>query len=349
MIHLIPSLFTDVTSCLLFLLLLSNFVFFGTNIVNQSTWYSTIKWRQIHFSYQMSIPSSSLTLRFVPILSTGKRSQERDEQELFHYFVKAGSPIKKDWSRISVPLPLKHSFRYYLQFEASGGISRQYQTVSLTNITLSKECFAIGMNDNKIISVSLFLPFAFLSIPLHVYCIHHLGFQWMQQTLSFCFHWTLSCNQHHSLWQMFLRKRPDPGLIIWFPMKNPLLLFKVRSEKERKTRRIRIWSRNWCKSLFHFSFLFSLSFLSLVYCSHNDFMYTRPLYNHPFSGHHFLWVHFFLSCILSPNISLCLSFSWNPLFRKNKRMSKFNHDNHQLLSLWGFFRFFFWAEATVLC
>ena len=99
---------------------------------------------QIQFSYQISIPNAALTLRYVPILASGKKFYEKDEVDLFHEFVPSPS-LRFDWKRARIVLPRDLPTRYYLRFEANGGISRQHQEVSLTNISLSKECFGIGM------------------------------------------------------------------------------------------------------------------------------------------------------------------------------------------------------------
>ena len=212
---------------------------------------------QIHFSYRNTVPSSELSLMFVPVFASGKKVAPDKETKIFRQFTKSTKTPETDWIREAYSLPTNQSSRYYLRFEATGGISRDqhpnHEKISLTNITLSKECFGIGKDFHLDYSFALFIfseevlwlkklqeiSRKLLSFRLSRFLIWESFFQIWVLVIEFqCNHadyltrcwWnsslSLYCNIMSS--QMFLRKRLDHGLVTWFPMKTPhLSLYKV--------------------------------------------------------------------------------------------------------------------------
>jgi hypothetical protein len=105
---------------------------------------------QVQFSFQFAIPSAEFALFFVPVTSSNKKPSDRDEHVIFREKLgyDRNKLLPKTWKRAKAYLPFNESSRYYLRFEVTAGINRNdnyRQRASLTNITISKECFSIGM------------------------------------------------------------------------------------------------------------------------------------------------------------------------------------------------------------
>ena len=98
---------------------------------------------------------------FVPVFASGKKVAPDKETKIFRQFTKSTKTPETDWIREAYSLPTNQSSRYYLRFEATGGISRDqhpnHEKISLTNITLSKECFGIGKDFHLDYSFALFI------------------------------------------------------------------------------------------------------------------------------------------------------------------------------------------------
>lgn len=75
-------------------------------------------------------------------------SKERDKagnpekRLIFRDFIKS-NPGRIDWKRVRSFLPVNVSYSYHIVIEATPGL-RKKDSVSVTNITLTKECFAIS-------------------------------------------------------------------------------------------------------------------------------------------------------------------------------------------------------------
>jgi hypothetical protein len=95
---------------------------------------------QIQFAYRISITSAALSVRFVP------ESGSREKETLFHEYVSQNQ--QSPWKRGMRALPLNQSHPYHILFDVNGGMSRHANKVvaAVTNISLSKECFGIGMS-----------------------------------------------------------------------------------------------------------------------------------------------------------------------------------------------------------
>ena len=94
---------------------------------------------QIQFAYRISIASAALSVRFVP------ESGSREKETLFHEYVPLNQ--KSPWKKGISALPLNQSHRYHILFDVNGGMSQPTNKVAaVTNISLSKECFGIGMS-----------------------------------------------------------------------------------------------------------------------------------------------------------------------------------------------------------
>lgn len=95
---------------------------------------------QIQFSYRISITSAALSVRFVA------EEADMEKETVFHEFVSQNQQ-EFQWKRGIRSLPFNQSSGFHILFDVNGGMSRNVNKVvaAVTNISLSKECFAIGM------------------------------------------------------------------------------------------------------------------------------------------------------------------------------------------------------------
>lgn len=95
---------------------------------------------QIQFSYRISITSAALSVRFVA------EEADMEKETVFHEFV-SQTQQEFQWKRGIRSLPFNQSSGFHILFDVNGGMSRNVNKVvaAVTNISLSKECFAIGM------------------------------------------------------------------------------------------------------------------------------------------------------------------------------------------------------------
>lgn len=95
---------------------------------------------QIQFSYRIRITSAALALRFVP------EKEASEKKTIFTVFLSQRKT--SSWIKGLAALPLNQSEKYHILLDVNAGM-RQHSgkvIVAITNISLSKECFAIGMS-----------------------------------------------------------------------------------------------------------------------------------------------------------------------------------------------------------
>lgn len=96
---------------------------------------------QIAFSYRLAARNAELV---VEMISSKERDKAGNPEKrlIFRDFIKS-NPGRIDWKRVRSFLPVNVSYSYHIVIEATPGL-RKKDSVSVTNITLTKECFAIS-------------------------------------------------------------------------------------------------------------------------------------------------------------------------------------------------------------